>query len=170
MVASSPITISLRLDIVRAWHICGLWGHEKHLKVKSGNTFVTLILVRPAQERAAHSLALLGLSWLSGHLPAVPGPVCSSWLTPLLYARFASCLAWFRPMAETKGQQPRSCHPLWEDCPALQGRSPSRAFQQPDLRVSGQGLPGEVIHQEVREFGGGSWAHRAPGGNSSSDL
>lgn len=53
---------------------------------------------------------------------------------------------------------------------ALQGCSPSGAFQEPDLGAPGEGLPGEVTEQEVRVFSGFALSSRAPGNNSSSDL
>lgn len=175
MAASSPITISLRLDIVRVWHICGLWGHEKHLKVESRNISATLNLVRPAQERATHSLTFLGPAWLSGYLPGGhsccprsclfllthPTPVCS--ICFLLSPIF---VPWLKQKVSSPGHAAQCGRTAqhYRDPPLL-GHSRSETSGRRD------GVCQERLQiRKSESLVGGSWAHTAPGSNSTSDL
>lgn len=176
MADSSPINISLRLDVVRAWHICGLWGNEKRLKaevIESINSWDFNSCKACSRESCTYPAVLR---------PSLALGPPARWLLLLSQVLFllTHCrpICWgcflltlIRPMAETKGRQPRPCCPAREDTARhgkntpLPGPSSSQA----------SGCQGGVCWERLPPRKSESlvevpWAHRAPGSNSSSDL
>ena len=120
MADSSPINISLRLDVMRAWHTCGLGGNEKRLKAEviesintwdfnscepcSGESCTYPDVLRPSLALGPPARWLLLLSQVLFLL---------THCRPIRWGCFLLTL--IRPMAETKGRQPRPCCPARED-------------------------------------------------------